>query len=277
MRGDALQTFKNITSPDRENLGEILTVFRRKNVKPQSMATAEHKFQRLVCNATNQKLIDFLDGIQNLGKGCIRSCRSSDHWTIHICQNASPPEEMNQPGAFGEWHIWSDCVTSWKEVVTEGLWSARWTADKRCDATSRTTKLRKAQTNLPPLQYAGHYRNQCRQLKREKDQARNNTNSVDNKNNNSGQTNYNSNKKISKNTNEKNTNKQKDRRPTLVYPPCETCSETNHFTEKCHFRANAADRPPPRKRRPEGQNQVHQTNARSNSHGNVQAAAQTFN
>ena len=38
MRGDALQTFKNITSPNRENLGEILTVFRRKYVKPQSMA-----------------------------------------------------------------------------------------------------------------------------------------------------------------------------------------------------------------------------------------------
>ena len=30
MRDDALQTFKNITSPNRENLGEILTVFRRK-------------------------------------------------------------------------------------------------------------------------------------------------------------------------------------------------------------------------------------------------------
>ena len=61
MRGDALQTFKNITSPNRENLGEILTVFRRKYVKPQSMATAKHKFQRLVFNPANQKLIDFLD------------------------------------------------------------------------------------------------------------------------------------------------------------------------------------------------------------------------
>ena len=44
MRGDALQTFKNITSPNRENLGEILTVFRRKNVKHQSMTTAKHNF-----------------------------------------------------------------------------------------------------------------------------------------------------------------------------------------------------------------------------------------
>ena len=30
MRGDALQTFENMESPNRENLTEILTVFRRK-------------------------------------------------------------------------------------------------------------------------------------------------------------------------------------------------------------------------------------------------------
>ena len=68
MRGDALQTFKNITSPNRENLGEILTVFRRKYVKPQSMDTAKHKFQRLVFNPANLKLIDFLDELQTLAK-----------------------------------------------------------------------------------------------------------------------------------------------------------------------------------------------------------------
>ena len=68
MRGDALQTFKNISSPNRENLTEILTVFRRKYVKPQSMATAKHKFQQLVFNPANQKLIDFLDELQKLAK-----------------------------------------------------------------------------------------------------------------------------------------------------------------------------------------------------------------
>ena len=68
MRGDALQTFKNITTLNRENLGEILTVFRRKYVKPQSMATAKHKFQRLVFKPANQKLIDFLGELQKLAK-----------------------------------------------------------------------------------------------------------------------------------------------------------------------------------------------------------------
>ena len=68
MRGDALQTFKNISILNRENLTEILTVFRRKYVKPQSMATAKHNFQRLVFNPANQKLIDFLDELQKLAK-----------------------------------------------------------------------------------------------------------------------------------------------------------------------------------------------------------------
>ena len=68
MRGDALQTFKNISSLNRENLTEIRTVFRRKHVKPQSMATAKHKFQRLVFNPANQMLIDFPDELQKLAK-----------------------------------------------------------------------------------------------------------------------------------------------------------------------------------------------------------------
>ena len=51
-----------------ENLGEILAEFRGKYVKPQSIATAKHEFQRLVFNPANQKLIDFLDQLQKLAK-----------------------------------------------------------------------------------------------------------------------------------------------------------------------------------------------------------------
>ena len=53
MRGEALQTFKNINGPTREKLGELLAVFRTNYVKPQSMATAKHKFQKLVFNPVN--------------------------------------------------------------------------------------------------------------------------------------------------------------------------------------------------------------------------------
>ena len=73
MRGDDLQTFKNITSSNRENLGENLTVVRRNYVKPQPMATAKHNFQRLVYNPANQKLIDIPDELQKLAEDAFGS------------------------------------------------------------------------------------------------------------------------------------------------------------------------------------------------------------
>ena len=68
MRGGALETYKNVINTARENLGEILGVFQRKYVKPQSMATAKHKLLKLAFNPANQKLVDFLDELQKLAK-----------------------------------------------------------------------------------------------------------------------------------------------------------------------------------------------------------------
>ena len=68
MRGDALQTFNNISRRNRESLAGILTVFRRKYVKSQSMATAKQKFEHQVFNPANEKLIEFLDQNQKLAK-----------------------------------------------------------------------------------------------------------------------------------------------------------------------------------------------------------------
>ena len=97
MRGDKLQTFKNITSLKRENLGEILTVFRRKYVKPQSMATAEHKFQQLVFNPANLKLIDFLDELQKLARDAFGVAAQANHRAFHLCLNTSHPKKsINQ-------------------------------------------------------------------------------------------------------------------------------------------------------------------------------------
>ena len=73
VRGDAPQTFKNINGPTRKNLGEIIAVFRKKYVKPQPMATAKPKVQKLAFNPANQKLVDFLDEHQKLAKDAFRT------------------------------------------------------------------------------------------------------------------------------------------------------------------------------------------------------------
>ena len=72
LRRDALQTFENINSLTRKNLGEPLAVFPRKYVKTQLMATAKHKFKKFVFNSANQKLVDFPDEFQKLAKDASR-------------------------------------------------------------------------------------------------------------------------------------------------------------------------------------------------------------
>ena len=64
LRGLAFKTFKNIQRTPTTTLGDILVVFRRKSVKPESSASAKHRFHRLVFDPERQKLPHFLEELQ---------------------------------------------------------------------------------------------------------------------------------------------------------------------------------------------------------------------
>ena len=61
LRKHALQTFRNINSTNRQTLEDVLVIFRRKYVKPESQATAKHKWHRFVFDPNTMKLPDFLE------------------------------------------------------------------------------------------------------------------------------------------------------------------------------------------------------------------------
>ena len=61
LRKNALQTFRNINSANRQTLEDVLAVFRRKYVKPESQATAKHKWHKLVFDPNTMKHPDFLE------------------------------------------------------------------------------------------------------------------------------------------------------------------------------------------------------------------------
>ena len=202
MIGDALQTFKNITRPNRENLGEILTVFRRKYVKPQSMATAKHKFQRLVFNPAKNKLTDFLDELQKLAKDAFGV--AAEALIEQFIYAKKPPhlkKSINQ--AHLENGTYEQIVSHLeRELELNGL-----EAPDEMPINTVTQQAPQQNSNKPRptchhCKKPVHYQNQCRQLKRVKDQARNITNSANN-NNESAQTNSNPNNKIANNTKKK--------------------------------------------------------------------------
>ena len=56
---EALQTFRNISASNKKTLDDVLIVFRRKYVKPESRATAKHKWHELTFDHNTEPLSDF--------------------------------------------------------------------------------------------------------------------------------------------------------------------------------------------------------------------------
>ena len=109
MRGDALQTLKKVTNLNRDMLGELLTAFRRKYVKPPSTATAKLKIQQLVFNPTKQKLFDFLDELQKLAENAFGVAAPA---IIEQLIYAKKPPHMNE--LINQAHL--EKVDIWKVV-----------------------------------------------------------------------------------------------------------------------------------------------------------------
>ena len=224
MRGDALQTFKNISSPNRDNLTEILTVFRRKHVKPQSMATAKRKFQQLVFNPANQKLLDILDELHKLAKDAFGVDAQA---IIEQFIYAKMPPHLKK--SINQAHLENGTC---EQIVTHLERELELNSLEYPDETQVNTVMYKQQIDGNP------------------DNAGN----------------------INSDTNDFNPNNHKsDRKSRTLYPPCETCGNTNHSTERCYVGANAANRPLPWKNKPQEQD------AHDSITGYVQATAQHFN
>ena len=61
LRKEAFQAFRNINALNKKTLDDVLIVFRRKYVKPESQATAKHKLHKLTFDPNTKSLPDFLE------------------------------------------------------------------------------------------------------------------------------------------------------------------------------------------------------------------------
>ena len=275
MRGDALQTFKNINGPTRKSLGEILAVFRKKYVKPQSMATAKHKFQKLVFNPANQKLVDFFDELQKLAKDAFGIAA---HAIIEQFIYAKMPPDLKK--TTNQAHLENG---TYEQIVTHlerELELNGFEAPDELPISNVSQRPTNKNADRPELtchhcKNPGHYRNQCRLLKKQREQTENNQNFPGNKNSDANTSNPNSN--VNNNNNNNRNSNRAERKPKNVYPPCGTSGKTNHSTEKGYFGTNAANRPPPRHRRPERPNEASERANQTDTNEAPQAAAQNIN
>ena len=216
LRKNALQTFRNINTANRQTLEDILAVFRRKYVKPESQATAKHKWHKLVFDPNTMKLPDFLE---ELNQGAEKAFGERAQAMIDSLLYAKLPPKLKRSVNMArlENATYEEIVTHLeRELELNGLEEGDDipvpTMSTAPTATRPGTGL--LSSGIDPnvtcnyCKKPGHVKDDCRKLKRKEEQRRND-----------GQ----------------DTKKE--------YPKCPTCDKTNHPAERCWKGAGAHLKP----------------------------------
>ena len=216
LRKNALQTFRNINTANRQTLEDILAVFRRKYVKPESQATAKHKWHRLVFDPNTIKLPDFLE---DLNQRAEKAFGENAQAMIDSLLYAKLPPKLKRSVDMArlENATYEEIVTHLeRELELNGLEEGDGipvpTMSTAPTATRPGTGL--LSSGIDPnvtcnyCKKPGHVKDECRKLKRKEEQRRND-----------GQ----------------DTKKE--------YPKCPTCDKTNHPAERCWKGAGAHLKP----------------------------------
>ena len=171
MRGDALQTNENINGPTRENMPEVLAVFRRKHVKTQPMATTKHKFQKFVFNPANQKLVYFLNELPELAKD---GFGIAAHTIIEQFMTAKMPPHRKK--SVNQAHLENGTCEQIvahveRELELNGLEAPAEPQIRNVSHNIRNTNADRPKPTCQHCEKPGHYKNQCRLLERQKEQS----------------------------------------------------------------------------------------------------------
>ena len=204
LRKGALQTFRNINSINRQTLEDVLVIFRRKYVKPESQATAKHKWHRLTFDPSTIKLPDFLE---ELNQGAEKAFGENAKSMIDSLLYAKLPPKLKRSVNMARLEN-----GTYEEIVAHLERELELNALEESDDLPLAT-MASVSTNQSNLlsngintnkdgqcsycKVTGHYYKSCPKLKKKKE--------MDERDG------------------------KKPQRPK--YPPCDTCGKKNHSTE----------------------------------------------
>ena len=216
LRKEALQTFRNISAINKKTLDDVLIVFRRKYVKPESQATDKHKWHKLTFDPNTKSLPDFLE----LNECAERAFGDNAQHMIDSLIYAKLPPHLKRSlnlaylgnGTYDQivTHLEIELELSGLENDGE-LTIPTMTAVPPNDNQQNTEQLKIV---CHYCKKPGHVIRDCRKRIRKEQEQRNNP----------------STQKMKPST-------------SKSYAPCPHCQRTNHPPEQCWSGPNAANRP----------------------------------
>ena len=217
LRKEALQTFRNISALNKKTLNDVLNVFRRKYVKPESQTTAKHKWHKLTFDPNTKSLPDFS---KDLNECAERAFADNAQHMIHSLLYAKLPLHL-KPSlnlAYLENDTYEQIVAHLeRELELSGLENDGELTIPTMTAVPPNDSQQNTEQTKVVCHYCkkpGHVIRDCRKRMRKEQEQRNDH----------------SNQIIKPLT-------------SKSFPPCPHCQGKNHPPEKCWSGPNAANRP----------------------------------
>ena len=216
LRKEALQTFRNISAVNKKTLDDVLIVFRRKYVKPESQATAKHKWHKLTFDPNTKSLPDFLEELNECAERAFGD--NAQHMVDSLLHAKLPPHLKRSLNlAHLENGTYDQIVAHLeRELELSGLENdGELTIPTMTAVPPNENQQNNEQTKIVChyCKKPGHVIRECR-------------------------------KRISKEQAQRNDPSTQKMKPSTSksYAPCPLCQRTNHPPEQCWNGPNAANR-----------------------------------
>ena len=217
LRKESLQTIRNISALNKKTLDDVLIVFRRKYVKPESQATAKHKWHKLTFDPNTKSLPDFLEELNECAERAIGD--NAQHMIDNLLYPKLPlhlKRSLNL--AYLENGTYDQIVAHLeRELELSGLENDGELTIPTMTAVPPNDSQQSSEQTEVVCRYCkkpGHVIRDCRKRMRKEQEQRNDP----------------PNQNIKHST-------------SKSFPPCSHCQRTNHPPEKCWNGPNAANRP----------------------------------
>ena len=217
LRKEAFQTFRNISALNKKTLDDVLNVFRRKYVKPESQDTAKHKWHKLTFAPNTNSLPDFLEELNECAEREFGD--NAQHMIDNLLYAKLPPHLKRSLNlAYLENGTYDQVVAHLqRELELSGLKNDGELTLPTMTAVPPNENQQNTEQTKVTCQYCkkpGHVFRDCRKRMRKEQEQRNDP----------------PNQNIKPST-------------SKSFPPCPPCQRKNHPPKRCWSGPNAANRP----------------------------------